>query len=359
MIPALLGRMEAKTNCYQFDPVTLGLILGGSSALGSLGNVGSAILGSSSAADAAQAAMTGEAAAIQATYGGAQSAYNILSPYTQGGLQNYDYLNYLLTGQGGQNYQSPALPSVGSIQGLPAGASPAQVQAYMTALQNYIGSFHGDLATKYAGAYSQAQQALTQAQSVVQQQQASAATQGTIAGSTLPANYLTTPFNLQTSMQSGTGNQMLTLAEQQIAAQNAATGGYGSGNQATALANYIGGTFEPTLQSQYSGTQNQIYNYLTGNVGGSGQAANTGLANLYGQIGQAAAPYMAQGGQTQAGSIASQGTAWNNALTNFTNSAQGAGNQFMNYLTGQNIVSAIQNPNSNLGWYNNSAYGQS
>jgi hypothetical protein len=144
-------------------------------------------------------------------------------------------------------------------------------------------------------------------------------------------------------MTSGNGNQMLNLAMQQIAAQHSATGNVNSGNQSTDIANYIGGTFEPTLYNQYTGNQNQVYNYLTGNVGGSGQSANTTVAGYQNGAGNAAAGYAAQGGQTAASGTAAQGTAWNNALTGVSNAATTAGGQYMNYMNTQNIANALKN----------------
>ncbi|MGD0229909.1 MAG: hypothetical protein ABSC19_06050, partial [Syntrophorhabdales bacterium] len=158
-------------------------------------------------------------------------------------------------------------------------------------------------------------------------------------GTGLPSGYLTNipsfNFNLNDSMTSGTGSQMLNLAMQQIQAQQAASGGFGSGNQATALANYIGGTYEPTLYNQAYQTYqtNQIdpreliYGMLTGNTGGSGQSTANTLANLY------------TGTSSEA-----LGSA--NALTSMltglgTGATGGMGNMYLNYLGNQNLVNAL------------------
>jgi hypothetical protein len=328
-------------------------------------------VGSNSAANAAQAAMTGESAAMQTAFGGSQSAAATLQPYTQSGLGNYNYLNYLLTGQGadtGGAYSAPATSGVGAIAGTPAGATPDQITQQIASLQAYLGGFHGDLATKYAGAYSQAEQQLTQLQSIQQQQAAAGTTSNAISTGGLPANYLTNIPQFSYNPNTDTGLQNAsTFANGVLASQNAAAGNYGSGNMASSISNYLAGTLEPTYYNQaaqnYNTNQiqprNMIYGYLTGNVGGSGQSANTTLANIQSGAATTAGGYAAQGGQSAAGGIAAQGTALSQGLTGANNGITTAGGQYLNYLNSQNIAQALQGLNVNAYNYQNPSGGYS
>ena len=82
--------------------VSLGITTGTGIALaggaGALGDVGSALIGSNAAGSAAQQAVSGQNAALTNILGGQQSAVSAMSPYYQGGLQDYDLLSYLMTG---------------------------------------------------------------------------------------------------------------------------------------------------------------------------------------------------------------------------------------------------------------------
>ena len=79
-----------------------------------------------------------------------------------------------------------------------------------------------------------------------------------------------------------------TWANNLIASQNAAAGGYGSGNMASALNQEDVGTLEPQYYNQafqnYDVNQIQprqmIYNMLTGNTSGAGGAMAQNVANL-------------------------------------------------------------------------------
>jgi hypothetical protein len=334
MIEALLGMGPITkgrgpvTDCYQLDPVTLGLIMGGSAGVGALGNIVSGIFGSSASEQAAQEAALGQYNALAGVLSGQQSAVSALSPYYTGGLENYDVLNYLLTG------------TTGNAQPL----TPAQ-QAQLTQAQNWLNAYNANpnpsVKEKYASMYESnlaTVQNLTNQQSAYQAQQQAG---GAAAGTGLPAGYLSTPFNLNTAMESGTGNQMLNLATNQIAAQRAATGGYGSGNQATDLSNYIAGTFEPTLYGQYTGNQQQLFNMLTGNTGGAGQNAATNVANVYTGSAATGAPYSAGIGSSQAAGTLGSANAITNALTGTGNQATNLAGMYLTLQGNQGLLNAI------------------
>jgi hypothetical protein len=166
-------------------------------------------------------------------------------------------------------------------------------------------------------------------------------------------------FNLSDAMnQYDTGGKILNLATDKIAAQKAASGGFGSGNQATALSDYIAGTYEPTLYSQAANTYNTNYQ----------NAYNTYLANLQSQY---ELPYQmltgtAGTGLSAAGADAGYSQSGTNALNNYLTSAAGAsasgttsstnaltallnslggnsgmGGLYLNYLNGENLLGGL------------------
>ena len=153
-------------------------------------------------------------------------------------------------------------------------------------------------------------------------------------------------------MQSGNGNQTLNLAMQQIASQGAAGGNVNSGNMDTGIANYIGGTFEPSLESQYTGQQQQLYNMLTGNTGGAGQQAAGSLANIYTGSANNAGNYLSGIGNALASGTLGQANAYSNALTglgNQANSLLGMGLNYQNSQNTQGLLSQILANQQGLG----------
>ena len=155
-------------------------------------------------------------------------------------------------------------------------------------------------------------------------------------------------FNLNTAMGAeDTGGQLSNAAMSEIAAQRAATGGYGSGNQATDISNYIAGTYEPSLYNQALSTYNtnvnsqytQPYNQLTG-ISNTGLNAATGLANTLNT------------GITNAGNAQASGTmgasnTTTNATTNALNQVNSGVGTYANYLQQQKLVNAIKGLGNN------------
>jgi hypothetical protein len=318
--------------------VTVAAIVGGGALAGSLG---SALIGSNAANSAAQQAASGNQNALLGIQGGEQAGAAALSPYYTGGLQNYDFLNYLLTGNANPQNAQALTPDQQAREGL---------------LQSLI---------NWDAAPPGAQGELATLQQQGQAAQAAQGAQAAATGSGLPANYLTNipAFNYDPTKDTnliGAGN----LASQQIAAQQAAGGGFGSGNMASSIAEELAGTLEPQYYQMAANTYNvnqiqprtMLYNMLTGSTGGAGQSAAGSLANVY--TGQAtnAAPYSAGIGNALASGTMGSANAYTNALTGTSNNAMGAGNLYVNYLNSQNTANALSGLN-NTGI--NSAYNSS
>jgi hypothetical protein len=298
---------------------------------------GSAWIGSSSAKDAANQAALSQYGAESMMVGGQQSAVGALEPYAVGGNKLYDMLQYYLTGNMGTQ------PVWGAQQQADLDAANAKVSAWQSS-----GSAKAKEA--HAGEYAQDVQTLNQLTQQKQQADAYTQAQSSTGSSGLPAGYLSQPFNLNTAMQSGgSGGGMVDLSMQEIAAQRAASGGFGSGNQATDIANYISGTFQPEMYAEDTSSKQNLYNMLTGNTGGAGQSVATNEAGIY--SGTGTAQYAAGAGSATAAGTLGQSNAYTNALTGVGNTATGTAGLYLNYQNQQAILNALKqnsNPSSYL-----------
>ena len=326
--------------------------------LSAAGNIGSALIGSNAAGNAAQQAVAGQNAALMYGIGGQESATSALSPYYTGGLGNYDFLQYLM----GAN--------------APAAATWTDAnQAQMDALQSYINNYggtRGGQSGKYGAVLANAQSQLAQLQQQQQAAQSSTQANAQIGASGLSQGYLTNipQFNYNPATDTnliGAGN----LASQETAAQQAAGGGFGSGNMASSIATELAGTLEPqyynmALQSYNTNQVNPrttLYNELTGNTGGAGQNTASNLANVYTGSAAATSPYAAGAGSAAASGTLGQSNAYTNALAGISNTGMGAANLYSNYLNSQNLANAMkglntsQNTGYNYGGFNGYSSG--
>lgn len=333
---------------------TLAEIMGGAAGIGALGNLGSAYIGSQAAGQAAQNAVQGQNNALIALLGGQTSAVGALQPYATQGLENYDFLNYLL-GTGGTG------GGAGTVQPLTQDQlnQMASLQSYITNYPNTRGGQSG----KYAGALASAQ---SQLQALQQQQQAYQAQQGATTAEQqsglAPGYFLSaaqTPFTYNALTDPGLANASQ-FANNQIAAQFAAGGGTNSGNMASAIAQEDAGTLEPTFYNQalqnyqqnYVSNPTQLYNMLTGNVGGAGQNAANALSNIYTGTASNAGQNLTGIGNAQAAGTLGANNAITNALTGTGNQATSLAGNYLSLMGLQGLLGG--NSTYNL---NNTGYG--
>lgn len=151
-----------------------------------------------------------------------------------------------------------------------------------------------------------------------------------------------------------TMQQQQTFGIDQLQAQSAAGGMYGSGNMGTALTNYaqlMAGTYEPAAYSQYASQNQTLYNELAG-LAGTGQTAATNMANTgqsyantASQTGIAASQALAAGqigtAQSLAGGQIGQGNIWANSISGVGNQAMGGVGSYLNYYQNQNLINML------------------
>jgi hypothetical protein len=339
------------------DPMTLAMIMGGSSALSGGLNALSGIFGSNAASTASQQTASAENAALMNIIGGQQSAASALQPYTTGGQANYNFLSYLLGGNA------------------PSSTWTDADQAQMDQLNSYInnyGSTRGGQSGKYAAVLADAQSQLAQLQQ--QKNAGTATTQANqeITSSGLPQGYLTNiptfSYDVNTDPNIATASK---FANNTIAAQNTAAGNYGSGNMASAITQEIAGTLEPTYYNQsyqnylanVVNPRTTVYNELTGNTGGSGQSAASTLAGDYTGSASTGSQYIAGAGNALSSGTLGSTNALTSALTNVGNNVSSAGGQYLNYNMLYNLFNQSQNNQAtnpanlaaNYNWANNTA----
>jgi hypothetical protein len=317
----------------------------GAAGISGLSNIGSALIGSSSANTAAQQAASGGNAALAAGYAGTQSAANALSPYYTGGLTDYDLLQYGLTG---------TTPTESSNWQQYATQGGTDLSSAIGNLQNYINNFYnnrGGQSGKYGAAYETAVSNLQQLQLLQQQQTAQSQASSAVTSSGIPANYFTkaatTPFSYDVSTDTNL-QAAESLANKNIAAQQAATGGYGSGNQASAIATELAGTLEPTYYNQALGTYQQnyintpqsLYNMLSGQ---SGSSTASSLANLYSGAGTNAGNTTSSIGNTLASGTTNASNSYLNSLSGLSNTATNAASLGLSYQNSKALADAIKN----------------
>jgi hypothetical protein len=323
--------------------------------LGAAGQIANGIIGSNAAGNAAQTAAQGTLGALETGLAGTQAGLNALDPYYGGGLTDYDILQSLMTGQG-PSYSTPALQGIGGVN-LPAGATPQQVASAISALQQGIAGWEGgsnvSAQEKYAGTLGEMQSELAQLQQIQQQQ--NAATQAGTATNQLAAQgmgpgWLTNIPQFSYNVNNDPNLQSAaTWANNLIASQNAAAGGYGSGNMASALNQEDVGTLEPAYYNQafqnYDVNQIQprqmIYNMLTGNTSGAGGAMAQNAANLNTGSAANAGQYLTGIGNDLASGTLGQANAFENSLTGLGTQANSLLGLGMNYQNAQSIAQAI------------------
>jgi hypothetical protein len=317
---------------------------GGISAAGSLG---SALIGSSSASTAAQEAVAGENASLAAGYSGTQSAASALSPYYIGGLTDYDLLQYGLTGT------TPTSSSTSANWQQYATQGGTDMASAIGNLESYINNFYttrGGQSGKYGAAYETAVGDLQQLQLLQQQQAAQTSASSAVTSSGIPANYFTkaatTPFSYDVSTDTNLAASEK-MANSQIAAQQAAGGGFGSGNMASSIATELAGTLEPTYYNQALGTYQQnyintpqsIYNMLSGQ---SGSSTASSLASLYSGSGTSSGNTQSSIGQSNASGTSASSAATTNALTGVGNAATSGVNTYANYSNQSQLAALMK-----------------
>lgn len=361
-----------------FASLSTGQMIGLAGGAGVLSQIGSALIGSNAAGNATQQALEGQTAGLTAEAGGVQGALAALSPYSIMGLTDADLLQYGLTG---------ALPSAGSYQNLlsqipsiTGGTAPTDLNSAISTLQSWISSYPGwaaqhPNAAQGGSSYAAAQSLLTQLQQA--QQQGTAATNAQNAINTTGMqpgqiyNMLTTPFNYNPATDPNLANAS-TFANNEIASQFAAQGGAGSGAQASAIAQELAGTLEPTYYNQayqnweanYPGMATNVINALESNTGGAGQQVAGQEGNLLTGYGTQAAGTLTGMGNTLASGTLGQANAYTNALTGIgtqANSLLGMGMNYQNQQTTQNLLAQIAANQNNYGGYTfgnpNNQYG--
>ncbi len=322
-------------------------ISGGSSIL-------SGILGSSGSTQAGLDQSGLQVGGLEALLSGAQTATNALSPYYTGGLENYDILQYLMSGTT-PSYSNSAMTGVGGLN-LPANATPSQIDAQISNLQQQIAGWEGgsnvSAQSKYAGTLADMQNELAQLQQLQQQSQATGAATNAIGSLGLPAGYFTqaeqTPFSYNPSTDPAYTGAM-GIASQEIAAQQAQGGGFGSGNMASALQNEAL-TMEPEYQTQalntyqqnYINTPQQLYNMLTGNTAGAGGTTAQNVANIATGSGANVSQQLGGIGNTLAQSQLGSTNALTSALSGVGNTAMTGLNTYSNMSSEANLAAILQ-----------------
>lgn len=197
-------------------------------------------------------------------------------------------------------------------------------------------------------------------------------TQGTQALSTLgqlmqPGGQLYNTGYTQQQFQSSplyqTMQQQQTLGVDQVEAQSAAGGMFGSGKMGTALTNYaqqMAGTYEPQAYAQYADQNNTLYNRIAG-LAGTGQSAASNLgqlganyANTASQTGIGAAQALATGQIGSANALAGgqlgQANVWANYLSGMGGQFGSGVGSYLNWQQNQNLINTMGgNQNSNQG----------
>lgn len=298
-------------------------------------------MASNAAQQGAEYQIGGELAGLENMYGGQTNALAALAPYNIGGAANYGMLQSLITGNA-PSYTAPATTS--SVLSTQAGATPDQIAAAIATLQGdikgWLGGSNVSAQGKYAGTLAAMEQQLAQLQQIQQQEQATGQAQtgvNTLTAAGYGPGYLSSLPQFSYNPTSDPNLQgALTLANQGIAAQQLAGGGFGSGNMATALAAEAETAvpeYEQLAEGEYNMQQLVPREYLTSllssNTGGTGLATGQDIANLFtGNAANASNLYTGIGGAGAAGTIGAS-NAWTNALTGIGNTGNSLANLYM------------------------------
>jgi len=330
--------------------------------IGTIGQLAGLLTGQSGVQQAEQQTLGSEVAGLGALGGAQTNALAAISPYTQGGLANYDILNYLLSGQ------TPTAPTVpvglySQIGAITGGAAPTDPTSALNLINTWMAEYPGwqqsHPSHNYSGDLSEAQSIESQLQQYQNQLQAYQGAQQAIGS--LPNNLgagslltmLSNPFSYNVATDPNMQNAS-NFANQQIASQNAAAGNYGSGNMASSIAQEIAGTLEPTYEGQaYQNWQannpamaENIINAFEGNVGGAGQNAATNVGNIYTGTGTNIANLLSGTGNTLASLTAGGTNLTTNTIGNLSNLLGSGLNNYQTQMLLSQIIGNQQNQNA-------------
>ncbi len=348
MLPRLWMKPSSISFVFGVDDALL--ISGGMNLVGGLAG---GIMGSNASEKASDQQAAALRASIAALGAGQQNAFNTMAPYYEGGTANYDYLNYLLTGvkpQGPEYNPYQVLPGwYTSAFGTP-GTGGGSIGEGINALDQFMGRWEGmSAANKYPSHTVDLQSSIAQLKTLQAQEDAAKTANTMISNNpNLPGGYL---MNIPKFAYDPTTDPSFTgafdVAADEIAAKQAQTGAYGSGNMASALLNesaLLEPEFENLALTRYGTNEinprSMIYNMLTGNVGGAGQQVAGNLASMYTGTAGNVANQVAQVGNAQAAGTLGSANSYTNMLSNMT----GGTNSLMGlYLTNQ-MLDKIKSP---------------
>jgi hypothetical protein len=306
------------------------------------GNALNAYVNYTDAGNATDEAVQGQNNALIATYGAQQSAVAAEQPYYNGGLTDYDILQYGITGNS----------NTGNVQPLTQDQTN-QIQQLQDYINNY-GSTRGGQSGKYAGALADAESQLSALQSQQQTYQSQQQAQAGITNSGMQAGglmkMLDTPFSYNVNTDPNL-QAAATWANGNIASQNAAAGNYGSGAMASALNQEDVGT----LESQYYNQALQNYqtngptmasnivSLLEGNTSGAGGTTANALSNIYtGSALNSTTNALTGIGNSNASGTLGQGNAISNASTGASNGINSGIGTYLNNSSQSNLATQIQ-----------------
>ena len=315
------------------------IIGGGIAAAGSLG---SAYMSSQAANSAANTAADAETNALMMQLSGENSALATLSPYYTSGLTNNALLSYLLNGTTPTATTETTTPyGIGTDSNW----SSYSIDEQIAKLQQNINAQSTNTDPGEQSAVTGWKQDLAQLQA---SKTAAANASSSATSSGLGAGYLTNipsfSYDVSTDTNLAASEKM---ANSQIAAQQAAGGGFGSGNMASSIATELAGTLEPTYYNQalQNYTTNQItpreliYNMLSGQNGSS--TANT-IAGIDTGTSTSAANTASSIGQSLASGTSASSAATTNALTGVGNAATSGVNTYANYSNQSQLAALIK-----------------